>query len=255
MERLQVTPVDETIAYHHTCSSVKMGLEAKAVTLARACAAEVVVPEHVGCCGFAGDRGFNYPELNASALQHLRAGARGQMHRGLFHQPHVRDRLVGPQRDPLQVDSLSCRSMYPAQSDFLNGISSSPPALTAATGSALSPLAPRLAHLGPGRTLLCHRLLSPPGAGGDDPGTDARFQHQRSGPGPPLRVLLLQLLADADPHRDPCGQLGPAAVAHLRRVRLGGRRDPLRALAEHGVGLLRPPAHRGLCSGGVCGDP
>ena len=78
MERLQVTPVDETIAYHHTCSSVKMGLEAKALALAKACARNVVVPDFVGCCGFAGDRGFNYPELNASALQHLRAGIAGR---------------------------------------------------------------------------------------------------------------------------------------------------------------------------------
>jgi D-lactate dehydrogenase len=74
IERLHVTPLDETIAYHHTCSSLKMGLEAKALSLARACARNVVVPDLVGCCGFAGDRGFNYPELNASALQHLRAG-------------------------------------------------------------------------------------------------------------------------------------------------------------------------------------
>jgi D-lactate dehydrogenase len=74
MERLQITPGAETIAYHHTCSSVRMGLEGKALALARACATRVVVPEHVGCCGFAGDRGFNYPELNASALEHLRRG-------------------------------------------------------------------------------------------------------------------------------------------------------------------------------------
>jgi D-lactate dehydrogenase len=38
----------------------------------------VVVPDHVGCCGFAGDRGFNYPELNASALEHLRTGVAGK---------------------------------------------------------------------------------------------------------------------------------------------------------------------------------
>jgi D-lactate dehydrogenase len=82
MGRLQVTPVDETIAYHHTCSSVKMGLEAKAMTLAKACAKNVVVPEQVGCCGFAGDRGFNFPELNASALQHLRAGVAGKCSAG-----------------------------------------------------------------------------------------------------------------------------------------------------------------------------
>ena len=119
MERLQLTPVNETIAYHHTCSSSKMGLEAKALTLARACAAEVVVPDHVGCCGFAGDRGFNYPELNASALQHLRAGVAGKCTRGLFHQPHLRDRPVGPQRDPLQVDSVSCRPVYAAEKGFV----------------------------------------------------------------------------------------------------------------------------------------
>jgi D-lactate dehydrogenase len=77
LERLHVAPVDETIAYHHTCSSVKMGLESKALALAKACAANVVVPDLVGCCGFAGDRGFSYPELNASALQHLRAGVAG----------------------------------------------------------------------------------------------------------------------------------------------------------------------------------
>lgn len=74
LPRLEISPVAETIAYHHTCSSTKMGLEAKALALARACAAKVVVPDLVGCCGFAGDRGFNHPELNASALQHLRRG-------------------------------------------------------------------------------------------------------------------------------------------------------------------------------------
>jgi D-lactate dehydrogenase len=82
LPHLRVRPVEETIAYHHTCSSQKMGLEAKALTLARACARNVVVPDRVGCCGFAGDRGFNYPELNASALQHLRAGVAGQCRAG-----------------------------------------------------------------------------------------------------------------------------------------------------------------------------
>ena len=82
MDRLEVAPLDATIAYHHTCSSVKMGLEAKAMALAKACAREVVVPDLVGCCGFAGDRGFSYPELNASALQHLRAGVAGRCSTG-----------------------------------------------------------------------------------------------------------------------------------------------------------------------------
>jgi D-lactate dehydrogenase len=78
MDKLVFTPVPGAIAFHHTCSSIKMGLESKALALARACAETVVVPERVGCCGFAGDRGFSYPELNASALEHLRAGVAGR---------------------------------------------------------------------------------------------------------------------------------------------------------------------------------
>jgi D-lactate dehydrogenase len=74
LPRLAIVPVPETIAYHHTCSSTKLGLEARALSLAQRLAAQVVVPDLVGCCGFAGDRGFNHPELNAAALKHLRRG-------------------------------------------------------------------------------------------------------------------------------------------------------------------------------------
>jgi len=62
------------VALHVTCSSTKMGLGGKLEALARLCAEQVVVPAGVGCCGFAGDRGFSHPELNASALQALPAG-------------------------------------------------------------------------------------------------------------------------------------------------------------------------------------
>jgi D-lactate dehydrogenase len=71
LARLEVVPVAETIAYHHTCSSVKLGLEERAIALVRMLAREVVVPDRVGCCAFAGDRGFTHPELNAAALAHL----------------------------------------------------------------------------------------------------------------------------------------------------------------------------------------
>ncbi len=77
LPRLAIDPVPEAIAYHHTCSSTKMGLDAKALSLAQALAATVVVPDLVGCCGFAGDRGFCHPELNAAALKHLRRGVAG----------------------------------------------------------------------------------------------------------------------------------------------------------------------------------
>jgi len=61
-----------SIALHITCSARKMGLENDFLVLAKACANEVIVAEEEGCCGFAGDKGFTLPELNASALSRLR---------------------------------------------------------------------------------------------------------------------------------------------------------------------------------------
>ena len=62
---------DKTIALHLTCTSRKMGLENKFLKLAQKCATRVVVPQDIHCCGFAGDKGFSHPELNASALEGL----------------------------------------------------------------------------------------------------------------------------------------------------------------------------------------
>ena len=64
----------ETVAVHTTCSAEKLGLAGDLKKLAGLCADDVVVPHGVGCCGWAGDRGFTYPELNASALANLKAG-------------------------------------------------------------------------------------------------------------------------------------------------------------------------------------
>ncbi|KAB2890247.1 MAG: FAD-binding oxidoreductase [Desulfobulbaceae bacterium] len=72
MDRLHFTQLDVRIALHPTCSTRKMGLEGRLEELARACAKEVVMPADIYCCGFAGDRGFNFPELNAAALKDLR---------------------------------------------------------------------------------------------------------------------------------------------------------------------------------------
>jgi D-lactate dehydrogenase len=72
MDRLKFEPLDTTVALHHTCSMMKMALEHKLMAVAQACAQNVVVPDLVGCCAFAGDRGFSHPELNQSALRELR---------------------------------------------------------------------------------------------------------------------------------------------------------------------------------------
>lgn len=71
MDRLTFTQKDVKVAVHPTCSTRKLGLEDKLEQLARACATEVVMPADVYCCGFAGDRGFNFPELNEAALKDL----------------------------------------------------------------------------------------------------------------------------------------------------------------------------------------
>jgi D-lactate dehydrogenase len=72
LPRVRIARSDETIALHPVCSIRKMGLTDKLAAVARACAEQVVQPGEIGCCGFAGDRGFNLPELNEHALRDLR---------------------------------------------------------------------------------------------------------------------------------------------------------------------------------------
>ncbi|WP_407313212.1 FAD-binding and (Fe-S)-binding domain-containing protein [Desulfosporosinus sp. SB140] len=72
LNRLTFNQLKETIALHVTCSSIKMNLKEKFYAVAHACAEEVIMPEDVHCCGFAGDRGFTFPELNRSALATLK---------------------------------------------------------------------------------------------------------------------------------------------------------------------------------------
>jgi D-lactate dehydrogenase len=69
--QLNIIPADETITVFPVCSMKKMGLDNKLITLAKMCAKEVIVAE-TNCCGFAGDRGFTYPELNKHGLRELK---------------------------------------------------------------------------------------------------------------------------------------------------------------------------------------
>ncbi len=70
--KLKITKVDEPIVIHSTCSTRKMGLHSDFIKLAKLCSTDVIVPKDIKCCGFAGDRGFNFPELNKSALRTLK---------------------------------------------------------------------------------------------------------------------------------------------------------------------------------------
>ena len=71
-DHLEFTPIDRHIALHFTCSTREMGLVGTMTNLARLCSNNVFLPEGVGCCGFAGDRGWTHPEVNRWALRKLR---------------------------------------------------------------------------------------------------------------------------------------------------------------------------------------
>lgn len=73
LNHLTITPKQETVMLHVTCSSRRMGLENDMITLAKTCVSDVVVPEHISCCGWAGDKGFTTPELNQAAVHPLKA--------------------------------------------------------------------------------------------------------------------------------------------------------------------------------------
>jgi D-lactate dehydrogenase len=78
---LNISPVDEVISVFPVCSMKKMDLDGKLANLARICAKQVIIPE-TNCCGFAGDRGFTYPELNKHGLAGLKSQLAGNVKNG-----------------------------------------------------------------------------------------------------------------------------------------------------------------------------
>jgi len=72
LDKLDFHPTDESITIHATCSTIKMNLTPTLIKIAGMCSTNVLVPDEVGCCGFAGDKGFTLPELNEYGLRKLR---------------------------------------------------------------------------------------------------------------------------------------------------------------------------------------
>ena len=72
LDKLEFTPQDAPIAVHVTCSTQHVGESQALIDLARMCSKDVVIPEGIHCCGFAGDKGFTTPELNAHSLRSLK---------------------------------------------------------------------------------------------------------------------------------------------------------------------------------------
>ncbi len=76
-DKLEFHPTDTPVAIHLTCSMRLMQKTDKMLELARMCSTNIIVPEGVGCCGFAGDKGMTHPELNKYALRKLKDQVKG----------------------------------------------------------------------------------------------------------------------------------------------------------------------------------
>jgi len=84
LPRLAIQRKVHSVALHPVCSAVKMAITPKLVRISNACSETVLVPDDAGCCAFAGDRGFLFPELTASATSVEAAQARVQEHDGYY---------------------------------------------------------------------------------------------------------------------------------------------------------------------------
>lgn len=71
LARLTITRENTPLAVHVTCSTQNLGEAQGLIDIARRCSSQVVVPEGIHCCAFAGDKGFYVPELNNHALRTL----------------------------------------------------------------------------------------------------------------------------------------------------------------------------------------
>ena len=74
----------KSVVLHPVCSSMKMATTPKLVRISKTCSEVVVVPDDAGCCAFAGDRGFLFPELTASATAIETEQAIAQKHDGYY---------------------------------------------------------------------------------------------------------------------------------------------------------------------------
>lgn len=67
IQKLNITQLNDRIVLHPVCSVTKMNLDQSLKKVAEKCTESVEIPDSVGCCGFAGDRGMLFPELTQSA--------------------------------------------------------------------------------------------------------------------------------------------------------------------------------------------
>ena len=84
LPKLKIHRKVHSVAPHPVCSATKMAIVPKLVRISNACSETVLVPQDAGCCAFAGDRGFLFPELTASASGIEAGQAIAELHDGYF---------------------------------------------------------------------------------------------------------------------------------------------------------------------------
>ncbi|MBP6563572.1 MAG: (Fe-S)-binding protein, partial [Neisseriaceae bacterium] len=70
LPKLNMSQTLPELVLHIPCSATKMGVGNALKTLAGACTERLTTPD-IACCGFAGNKGFTLPELNANGLRNL----------------------------------------------------------------------------------------------------------------------------------------------------------------------------------------
>ena len=69
LPKLKITHPKNAVVFHPVCSVFKMGSLSKLQLIGDACSKKADIPLFAKCCGMAGDRGFYYPDLTASATK------------------------------------------------------------------------------------------------------------------------------------------------------------------------------------------
>lgn len=72
------------VVLHPVCSLQKMALNTVFYHVAKHFSEQVEVPLNTGCCGMAGDRGFLFPELTASATLREANEVRSKEYEGYY---------------------------------------------------------------------------------------------------------------------------------------------------------------------------
>jgi D-lactate dehydrogenase len=84
LPHLKIIKPKESVVFHPVCSVHKMGLMTNLQAIGKACAQKADIPFYSKCCGMAGDRGFYFPELTASATQTESAEVKQTLYDGYY---------------------------------------------------------------------------------------------------------------------------------------------------------------------------